>query len=303
MIPHRVRKNGPTVAAYRHALQLISEKSETDIQLLAIPGVRDPYIADMAVETVEEHFNAMYIMDLQEYDVENNVVTSSAQTVSIDNTTDALRSRVLDSSFVATYFPDVSIPVREGSADEIVFVPPSVVVLGAIGNNDKESGPWAAPAGYTRGILNSGIENRVLDLSGSATTVETLYNAAINPIISTPKGLVIYGQKTLMAGELDSALERVNVRRLLIDIRRRVKVVARSFIFEQNREATLASFQTAVSPILTTIQMSGGVERYGVQIDTTTTTQADIEGNIVRGKIFLQPTRSDEFISLDFDTE
>jgi phage tail sheath protein FI len=109
---------------------------------------------------------------------------------------------------------------------------------------------------------------------------------------------VVFGQKTLLAAQ--SALDRVNVRRLLIDIRRQVRSVGDTFLFEPNRESTLARFAGQVSPILARIQAQQGLERFKVQIDTTTTTQADVENNTIRGKIFLQPVRSVEFISLDF---
>ena len=298
--PRQGGRLGPTISAFKHALRLISEKTETDIQLLAIPGIRVPYITNTALEVVEEHFSAMYVMDLEEYDTSNNVVTSSAQTVSVENTADAFRSRALDSSFTAAYFPDVSV---YGDRNIQVYVPPSVMVLGAIGNNDKVGSKWTAPTGYIRGVLNDAVQLKVKYLSGSATAVETLYNVGINPIISDTGGIVIYGQKTLMAGGLDSAVERVNVRRLLIEIRRKVRAIAKFFVFEQNREETLSKFQKTVETMMSNIQLGAGVERYRVQIDTTTTTQADIESNIVRGKIFLQPMRSEEFISIDFDTE
>ena len=109
---------------------------------------------------------------------------------------------------------------------------------------------------------------------------------------------MIYGQKTLLQAQ--SSLDRVNVRRLLIDIRRKVRNVANTILFEPNREATLSRFSSLVNPILGRIQQQNGLDRFKVVIDTTTTTQQDIENNTIRGKIFLQPTRSIEFISLDF---
>jgi len=109
---------------------------------------------------------------------------------------------------------------------------------------------------------------------------------------------VVFGQKTLQAAQ--SALDRVNVRRLLIDVRRKVRSVANTLLFEPNRADTLARFSSAVNPILLQIQQQQGLDRFKVQIDTSTTTQADVENNTIRGKIFLQPTRSVEFISLDF---
>jgi phage tail sheath protein FI len=130
--------------------------------------------------------------------------------------------------------------------------------------------------------------------------LDSLYDADINPVTSFPhtEGVVVFGQKTLLRTQ--SSLDRVNVRRLLIELRRRVRRVANNFIFEPNRETTLARFSAQVNPILRQIQQQQGVERFLVKIDTTTTTQNDVENNTLRGKIFLQPTRSVEFISLDF---
>ena len=129
--------------------------------------------------------------------------------------------------------------------------------------------------------------------------LDDLYEADINPITAFPgTGVTVWGQKTLLANQ--SALDRINVRRLLIDIRRQVRNVANTLLFEPNREETLEKFTALVNPILQRVQDLSGVERYKVIIDTTTTTQADVENNTIRGKIFLQPTRTAEFVALDF---
>ena len=120
--------------------------------------------------------------------------------------------------------------------------------------------------------------------------------------ISVPAGrsgeVYAFGQKTLLQDA--SALDRINVRRLLIDIRRKVKKVGERLLFEPNRASTLARFSSLVEPIMSNVQQRRGVTRYNVQIDSSTTTQNDIENNTIRGKIYLQPTKSVEFISLDF---
>lgn len=286
---------GPTVAAYRKALDVMAERSDVDIQLLAIPGIRHSGVSDYAISTVEDRFDALYLMDIETEDVLGNVITGSAQDVSCTGTASTFGSRNLDSSFAAAYFPDVMLtdPVTGAAAQ----VPPSVAVLGAFGLNDSVAFPWYAPAGFTRGALKNVIETSV---RLNRSNLDTLYDVDINPITSFPqsKDVVVFGQKTLLAAQ--SALDRVNVRRLLIDIRRQVRRVGNTFLFEPNRESTLARFSAAITPILTRIQAQQGLERFKVQIDTTTTTQADIENNTVRGKIFLQPVRSVEFISLDF---
>jgi phage tail sheath protein FI len=210
-------------------------------------------------------------------------------------TVNNFESRNLDSSFAAAYFPDVVI--TDPNTGGNVKCPPSVAVLGAFSLNDSVSHPWFAPAGFTRGALNTVLESQV---KLKRANLDALYEADINPITSFPHtpGVVVFGQKTLQAAQ--SALDRVNVRRLLIDIRRRVKKIANSLLFEPNRVDTLARFSNLVNPVLQQIQTQQGLDRYKVQIDTSTTTQADVENNTIRGKIFLQPTRSLEFISLDF---
>jgi len=172
--------------------------------------------------------------------------------------------------------------------------------------NDAVGHPWFAPAGFTRGALpQAALEARV---RLKDEDLDSLYNERINPLIAfvgAPKsglnpssGLVVWGQKTLQLAA--SSLDRVNVRRLLIEIRRQVREIAQTIIFEPNREATLARFSAAVTPRLQRIQALAGLERFRVIIDSSTTTQTDVENNTVRGKIFVQPTKSVEFVSLDF---
>ena len=169
-------------------------------------------------------------------------------------------------------------------------------ILGAFALNESLGFPWFAPAGFTRGALSTTQEAAV---KLNKSNLDTLQDADINPIVSFPgQGPTVFGQKTLL--QAPTALDRVNVRRLLINIRRQIRGIANSFIFEPNLPETLARFQSAVQPILQSVQAQRGVERFKVIIDTSTTTQVDVENNTIRGKIFLQPTRSLEFISLDF---
>jgi len=287
---------GPTIAAYRKAVDVMEEKADVDIQILAIPGLRHNAITDYAIDAVEDRFDAMYIMDIEEKDNENSFMTgSSVQLPSVTYTVNNHESRNLDTSFAAAYYPDVVI--TDPTTKSNLQCPPSVAVLGAFALNDAIAHPWYAPAGFARGALKTVVESQV---KLNRSNLDALYEADINPITSFPHtpGVVVFGQKTLQAAE--SALDRVNVRRLLIEIRRRVKRIANSLLFEPNRAETLARFSASVNPILQQIQAQQGLDRFKVQIDTTTTTQADVENNTIRGKIFLQPTRSVEFISLDF---
>ena len=286
---------GSTVASYRKAIDILGEKADVDIQLLAIPGLREPGVTDYAIDSVENRFDALYLMDIPERNTADVVITGSGDTVSVNLTANSLSNRSLDTSFAAAYYPDVV--VTDPTTKTNIVAPPSVAVLGAFSLNDKVAYPWFAPAGFSRGALSDVVETQV---KLNRTNLDTLYSANINPI-TTVQGTntpIVYGQKTLLARS--SALDRVNVRRLLIEIRRRVRAVANTILFEPNRDSTLARFSALVDPILKQIQSQQGVDRYKVKIDTTTTTQSDVDNNTIRGKIFIQPTRSIEFVSLDF---
>jgi phage tail sheath protein FI len=288
--------SGPTVAAYRKAIDVMEQKSDVDIQILVTPGIRHESVTDFAMDSVERRFDALYILDIEEKDTLDSFVTSSSdQLINVSNTVSRFTNRNLDTSFAAAYFPDVVI--TDPNTDTNVQCPPSVAVLGAISLNDSLKHPWFAPAGFTRGALSSVKESQV---KLNQSNLDELYEADINPLakFAHDPRVAVFGQKTLLANA--SALDRVNVRRLLIEVRRKVKAVANTLLFEPNRADTLARFSSSVTPILTTIQSQQGLDRFKVQIDTSTTTQADVENNTIRGKIFLQPTRAVEFISLDF---
>ena len=300
---NRGRNEGPSVRTYAKALDIMKNTTNVDIQLLAIPGIRNPIITDAAINAVEERFDALFIMDVEQIDTTGVTVTSDTQLPSVKLTAADFANRSLDSSFAAAYFPDVVI--EDPNTNTNLVAPPSVAVLGALALNDSVGHPWFAPAGTTRGALSTTLEARV---KLSKANMDELYDVDLNPLVAFPGnatsgtnpkgGVVVWGQKTLQASA--SALDRVNVRRLLIDIRRQVRDIANTIIFEPNREATLARFSAAVTPRLQRIQALAGLERFRVIIDSSTTTQADIENNTIRGKIFVQPTKSIEFVSLDF---
>jgi len=286
---------GPTVESYKRAIDVLSDKSATEIQLLAIPGIREPLVTDYAITACESRFDAMLVMDIQESDKNSAVITSSDIKPHVGQTITTFENRGLDTSFAAAYFPDVI--SRRSSNNTPIQVPPSVCILGVMSQNDTLADPWFAPAGLTRGRLNA--SNAKVQMNRDL--LNDLYDADINPIY-VPSGrtneVYAFGQKTLLQNQ--SALDRINVRRLLINIRRRVKAVANTLLFEPNRASTLNRFSSLVEPIMSEVQARQGVERYKVQIDTSTTTQNDIENNTIRGKVYLQPTKSVEFISLDF---
>ena len=286
---------GPTVTAYKKAIDVLSDKSAAEFQLLAIPGQRATEITDYAISACEERFDAMFIMDIEMKDVVGTPIEDALVKPGVRQTIKMFENRDLNTSFAAAYFPDVL--MRRPSDRAPIVVPPSVGMMGVMSRNDSIADPWFAPAGLSRGRL-SAIDSNV---NMNRDLLDELYDADINPIY-VPAGrsgeVYAFGQKTLLQDQ--SALDRINVRRLLIDIRRKVRKVGEQLLFEPNRESTLVRFSSLVEPIMANVQQRRGITRYKVQIDTTTTTQNDIENNTIRGKIYLQPTKSVEFISLDF---
>ena len=287
--------NGPTLTSYMTALKIVSDVNDVNMQLLAMPGIRVRYVTDTAINTVEQdRFDCFYIMDPEQYDANGNSLTGSYTNVSVAQTSNEFVARAVNSSFAAAYFPDVNLRLDNGTVYE--KVPSSVVVFGAYAKNDAVAQPFNAPAGSVRGVLTNVTDfATVVDKAGA----DRLYVARLNPLLSKQGiGPVVWGQKTLLNKE--SLLNRVNVRRLLIALRREVRAVGNRFLFEPARASTLQAFNAAVQPILARYQSAGGIEAYKVAIDTTTTSQADLDNKTIRGKIFLIPTTSLEFVSIDF---
>ncbi len=293
----RGQNNGPTVKTWRKALDIIGIDNEVDINILTTPGMRHSIITDYGITTADNRFDSIYIMDIEERDTLDSVVTSSiTQNINVLNTVNAHAARSINTSFAAAYFPDVHI--QDIDNDILVQVPPSVAIIGALAQNDALGHPWTAPAGFTRGAL-ADVRRAAVRLN--QTNLDNLYDVDINPIVAFEGGaggVKVWGQKTLSAEQ--NSLDRVNVRRMMLELRRRVKRVANDFLFEPNREETLNRFAARINPILATIRAQQGIERYNVQIDASTTTQADIDNLTIRGVITVQPTRTGEIVQLDF---
>jgi phage tail sheath protein FI len=203
----------------------------------------------------------------------------------------------LNSNYTSTYYPWVRI--NNPGKNIPVWVPPSVVVPGVLAFNDAIAAPWYAPAGLTRGGLSTAV-GTYKNLSQSDR--DTLYEARVNPIANFPnEGIVIWGQKTLQ--DLPSALDRVNVRRLLIAVKKFIASSTRFLVFEQNTIATRNRFLNIVNPYLEQVRANQGLYAFRVIMDETNNTPDLIDMNIMYGQIFLQPTRTAEFIILDFNIQ
>ena len=288
-------KDNNVVAAYRAASKIMTDTVSSNANILAIPGIRDTLVTDYALDRVKAYGLSIYLMDLMNYDVDSTRLFDDSSTkVDVRETSEQFDSRAINNNYGATYFPDVFL--QDPVANRPVKVPASVAAIGALAFNDKVSYPWFAPAGFNRGAL-ADVSN--VDVRLNSEDRDVLYDARINPIATFPSGgFVIFGQKTLQQAK--SALDRVNVRRLLVEVKRLVASVARKLLFEQNDAVTRSKFVNQVAPLLALIQSQSGIEQFKVVCDDTNNTSLDVESNKMNGRIVLVPTRAVEFISVDF---
>ena len=269
--------------AYKRAINAVSNPDEFDINLLATPGVihrLHPAVTNHAISKTEARADALFIMD------------SAAYTDSVQTVVDTIKA--LDTNYVATYYPWVKIV--NASTGRPVWVPPSVVLPGVISYTDRVAHEWFAPAGLNRGGLTT-----VLEAKTRLTHAERdeLYEGRVNPIASFPgQGVVVFGQKTLQSKP--SALDRINVRRLLITVRKFIASASRYLVFEQNTQALRNRFLNIVNPYLEQVQSNSGLSAFRVVMDDSNNTPDVVDRNQLVGQIFVQPTRTAEFIVLDF---
>ena len=270
--------------AYRKAIDAVSNPDEFDINMIALPGVINRLhssVTTYAKDMCEDRLDCFYVMDAGGYSDSITTVNNSLTS--------------FDSNYVATYHPWVKI--LDTDKNKPVWVPPSVVLPGVIAFNDAVGAEWYAPAGLNRG----GLPN-VIEVKTRLTHAErdTLYEGRINPIATFPgQGATVFGQKTLQAKP--SALDRINVRRLLIAVKKYIASSTRYLVFENNTAATRNRFLSIVNPYLESIQQRNGLYAFKVVMDDTNNTPDVIDRNIMVGEIYLQPTKTAEFIVLDFN--
>jgi hypothetical protein len=223
----------------------------------------------------------MAVLDVVGYG--SAISTATAATVAIDN------------SYAATYWPWVQ--TIDPSTAQQVWVPASTLIPGVYAFNDNTAEAWYAPAGTNRGRMTNVIRaERYL----SQTDRDTLYQSNVNPLATFPSvGVTVFGQKTLQ--KRASALDRVNVRRLLIELKNYISQIADSFVFEQNTVATRNNFLLQVNPYLSSVQQRNGLYAFKVVMDESNNTPTTIDNNQLIGAIYLQPTKTAEFIVLNFN--
>ena len=276
--------------AYKQCIGALGNADEFDINLIVLPGIfnqHHSYVTTLTIDMCEARGDCFYIMD-------NIVFPSSNQSVGL---IDAAVSNVatIDSNYVGTYYPWVKI--LDTNTNKIISVPPSVVLPAVYAANDKASAEWFAPAGLNRGGIPQAVQT--LDRLTHAER-DTLYEGRVNPIAAFPgQGICVWGQKTLQVES--SALDRINVRRLLINLKKYIASTSKYLVFEQNVAATRNRFLSVVNPYLENVQQRSGLYAFQVRMDDTNNTPDIIDRNILYGQIYLQPTKTAEFIVLDFN--
>ena len=206
----------------------------------------------------------------------------------------------MDSSYGATFYPWVQ--TADEATGRLLWIPPSIAMMGVLASSQRKTAVWFAPAGFNRGGLTDGAAGiPVLSVSERLTSKnrDTLYEARINPIASFPSsGIVVFGQKTLQ--QQRSALDRINVRRLVIYLKKQISILSTKVLFEQNVQATWNRFTSLIEPLLSNVKSQFGITDYKLILDDTTTTPDLIDQNILYAKIMIKPARAIEYIAIDF---
>ena len=270
--------------AYAKAIAAISNADEYDINMVVTPGIirrlHTAVVTDV-IDMVEARQDCFYISDF----------TAVSDSIS-QATTEAA---AVDSNYVGTYYPWVK--TVDTNTNKLISVPPSVLLPAVYAANDAIAAEWFAPAGLNRGGIVGAVSvlNRL-----THSERDTLYENKVNPIAAFPgQGIVAFGQKTLQ--DKASALDRINVRRLLINVKKFVASTSRFLVFEQNTATTRGRFINTVQPYLEAIQQRQGLYAFKVVMDETNNTPDVVDRNILAGQIFLQPAKTAEFIVIDFN--
>lgn len=279
-----VDSQGLTGSDYNNAIALLSNVDEYKYNVISMPGLLASTHATQTTALVNNTIgrgDSIAIIDLVAYGSQINSVITQAS--------------AFDSSYAATYWPWLQ--TIDPNTGEAVWVPASTMLPGVYAFTDASSDPWFAPAGITRGALGQVIR---AERKLTASNRDDLYEANVNPIATFPgSGVTVFGQKTLQ--KRASALDRVNVRRLLIALKSFIGQVADGLVFEQNTAATRNNFLSQVNPYLESVQQRQGLYAFKVVMDETNNGPDVVDRNELVGQIFLQPTRTAEFIILDFN--
>jgi hypothetical protein len=272
------------IVAYGKHIAALSNVDEFDINMVVAPHVNradHSSVFTSILDMVEQRNDCFFIADA------GNAGTSLSATIT--------QAQSVDSNMAAVYYPWIK--TIDVNTNKLITVPPSVLLPGVFAANDRVAAEWFAPAGLNRGGLIGAVSvlNRL-----TQSEKDELYENKVNPIVQFPgQGIVVFGQKTLQ--DRPSALDRINVRRLLLTVRKYIASSSRYLVFEQNTSETRNRFLNIVNPYLDSIQQRQGLYAFRVVMDDTNNTPDVIDRNILAGAIFLQPTKTAEFIQIDFN--
>ena len=297
-------ENSSIFYSLKRAIDSVADPEQVDMNLLTAPGVTNNSLTEHMIDVCESRADAMALIDLPDVYLPSHEIYYSDKSSRVATTPQAaataLSDRKIDSSYGATFYPWVQ--TRDDNTSQLVWVPPTVAMMGVLASSERKSQLWFAPAGFNRGGLSDGAAGiPVTNVTEKLTSKErdTLYDAGINPIASFPStGIVVFGQKTLQ--ETSSALDRINVRRLVIYLKKQISIISSSILFEQNVQTTWNRFKGLVEPFLANVKSNFGIADYRLILDESTTTPDLVDQNILYAKIMVKPARSIEFIAIDF---
>ena len=289
---------------YRRALDTVADPEFINMNVLTAPGLTQNTLTAHMVSICEDRGDALALIDLADVYIPSHEIYYNTKAQRIGTTpqqaANDLVDRQLDSSYGATFYPWVQ--TRDSGTGRMLWIPPTVAMLGVFGSSEAKSQIWFAPAGFNRGGLSDGAAGiPITNVTERLTSDnrDTLYASRINPIASFPNtGIVVFGQKTLQ--ERQSALDRINVRRLVIYLKKQISILAGQVLFEQNVQATWTNFKALIEPLLSNTQTNHGIVDYRLILDDTTTTPDLIDQNILYAKIMVKPARAIEYIAIDF---
>ena len=287
------------------ALSIVADRDMIRYDLIAMPGITSRARNQDLINQTAARGDALAIVDIAGIDQSKEDTGGAAAVGAINSVVTEINAAGFDSSYAATYYPNVRLSDVSNGNGSILMAPPSVAAIGAIAKSEADSQPWFAPAGFNRGGLNP------LGGQGGPAVVGTLehltkadrdklYEVNVNPIARFPAtgDTVIFGQKTLQQSA--SALDRINVRRMMVFLKKRIGDISDTILFEQSSKATFDKFKSRVEPILSEVRSQFGITEYKLVLDETTTTPDLQDRNIMYAKIFVKPAKAIEFIAIDF---
>ena len=275
-----------SISDYTDAFNLLANKDDYRFNIITAPGLvyanathKTPL--NTLLSNVQTRGDAIIVMDLENYGSTVSAITGTAASV--------------DNSYVSAYWPWLQLV--DPDSGQLVWAPASTLIPGVYAFNDKTSEAWFAPAGINRGGMSNVVQ---AERKLTQTNRDDLYTGKVNPIATFPgRGVVVFGQKTLQSSA--SALDRVNVRRLLIELKSYISQIADNLVFEQNTAATRNNFLAQVNPYLESVQQRQGLYAFKVVMDASNNGPDVIDRNQLVGAIYIQPTKTAEFIYLDFN--